>query len=105
MTSSIVASTEITHLVENVGVRQDVLCIAITDAIASIEGVNPTDLDPLNDAVDVDALAALVHSFDTAGSAEFTYEGNRIVVDDHGHLLVYDIADDRTRRSAGSRVD
>ncbi|MBX0324233.1 hypothetical protein EGH21_14435 [Halomicroarcula sp. F13] len=37
----------------------DALVVAITEAIAAKRGVDPIDLPPLNDYVDVDALASL----------------------------------------------
>lgn len=48
----------------------DALVVAITKTIAAKRGVDPMDLPPLNDYVDVDALASL---FPTGTDSETSY--------------------------------
>lgn len=61
-------------------------CIAVVMAVAEREGVEPTDLSPLADAVDPDAFATLAA---TAGvEVRFTYEGYEIAVGRAGEVRV-----------------
>lgn len=62
--------------------------IAVIRAVASKEGVDPTDLDvPLYDAVDPSALDSLFQSgFD--GHVRFTYYGYEVSVFDDGRVLL-----------------
>lgn len=48
-------------------------------AVANADGVAPTDLAPLYDTIDPDALDSLFES-DSAGTIAFTYEGHDVVV-------------------------
>lgn len=61
----------------------------VTDAVAVIHNVEPDELDPLHEAVDVDALEALVApDADRPGADEvqFVYEGLAVVVDGEGDV-------------------
>lgn len=49
----------------------DSLTLTITDALAEARGVDPIDLPPLNDYVDIDALSRLVDHTTTRQQAVF----------------------------------
>jgi hypothetical protein len=57
---------------------------AVVSAVAAHDGVDETDLPPLYDAIDPDALDALLASVQDSGSGrasvDFEYAGHRIVV-------------------------
>lgn len=64
--------------------------IAIVETIAAVSGKQPTEMPPLGNAIDVDALTALL---DTQGadrdlSISFRYQGHTITVTDSGALIV-----------------
>lgn len=59
--------------------------IAVVSAVATHRGTDPTDLPPLYEWIDPDALDALFaptrRDGDRAGRLEFTYDGHTIAVD------------------------
>jgi hypothetical protein len=65
---------------------------AVVSAVAAHDGVDETDLPPLYDAVDPDALDALLGSVRTDGpdeaSVSFEYAGHTVVVSDDGTVLL-----------------
>ena len=67
--------------------------IAVIRKVATLEGVDPTELPPLYDSIDPEALDSLLekradHSTDEAVSIEFTYGEYSIVVDSTGAIDV-----------------
>lgn len=76
----------------------------IVSAVADEKGVDPTDLEPLYNVVDTDALNSLFHSRPrvdalTAGCVQFTYEGFDVQVTASGDVTVEEATD------AGVRTD
>lgn len=70
--------------------------IALVEAVAAIEGCDPTALDPLGDTIDVDALNTVVHHSDGTRSIEvtFPYEGYRVTIRSDGAMEVLPIDPD-----------
>lgn len=68
--------------------------IAVVEAVAAREGVDPVELDrPLNDVLDPDALDRLVRSYDAQPGASpfevsFTYYGYSVTVSSSGTVRV-----------------
>lgn len=63
------------------------LSLAVVDAVAKAEGVEPTDLPtPLATAIDPDALNAVFR--DGTGRLSFDYHGYRVTVDQEGAVEV-----------------
>lgn len=64
----------------------DSICEAITSAVATAEGCSMVELDPLYEAVDVDALAGLFASGPDTDTTvvQFSYHGYELVVTDDG---------------------
>lgn len=67
--------------------------VDVLTAVADLEGVNPADLPPLRDVVDVDAIDALFDSRDDAASrgpgyVSFRYEGYSITIYHDGEFVV-----------------
>lgn len=67
--------------------------VAVARAVASLEGVHPGDLEPLNDWIDPDALDALVgprSSGDAEGAAsvEFYYLGYQVRLASDGAMTI-----------------
>lgn len=61
----------------------------VVDAIASLEGVASTDLDPVRyDAIDPDALDSLFAGSRAMGTVEFSYHGYEVVVRGDGRVEV-----------------
>lgn len=57
--------------------------------IAAEEGVEPTELPPLHDTIETDALDALFASAEHAsGRVEFTYSGYNVSIDGENHIHV-----------------
>ncbi|WP_222917131.1 HalOD1 output domain-containing protein [Natrinema sp. SYSU A 869] len=76
---------------------------AIIRSIATITGVDETDLEPLYDTVEVDALAEIVthaEQRDRSVSVSFGYEGHTVVVDGAGSIRIVD--DPPRKPSVGS---
>ncbi|QCW03036.1 HalOD1 output domain-containing protein [Natrinema pallidum] len=63
---------------------------AILRGITTITGVDETELDPLYDAVAVEALTALVEHGDRPIRVTFGYEGHTVVVDGDGSIRIVD---------------
>jgi len=60
---------------------------AVIDRIADVEGVDATELTPLYDVIDPDALDALVERSDSSGSpltVDFSYHGYDVTVTGSG---------------------
>jgi hypothetical protein len=65
--------------------------LGIVKAVAWIKGVEPTQLEPLHDVLDPDALDDVLSlEKDSARAVTFSYEGYDIHVDSHGHVVVRD---------------
>lgn len=66
--------------------ENDTATMAVIDAVAAVTGTRPTDLPPLYDAVDPEALDRLFESFDRRSSetlrVEFSYHDLTVVVRD-----------------------
>lgn len=70
---------------------------ALVEALATVEDASPTELAPLHDAVDVDALTQFVRRAAAAPrssttSVEVSLERWTVRVDSDGRLLVYEPA-------------
>lgn len=77
----------------------------IVTSIAEREQRDVADLDPpLYEAVDVDALAAVVEG-DGVREVEFSYRGYRVVVRDGGQVNVHEQAADPRSRRPNVRTD
>lgn len=66
---------------------EEELGTAIVAAVAEIPGENPSDLDPLHEHVDVDALSTVFDSVRN-GAFTFDYTGYEIEVRSTGVLMV-----------------
>lgn len=68
----------------------DAISVEIVERIASLEGVDPTDLDvPLYDVIDPDALETLVEGArDGTFEVAFSYYEYDVVVDGDGTVAV-----------------
>lgn len=60
----------------------------IISETASIEGVDPTDLPPLYNSVDPDALEQMVESLDETCTIKFDYSGYSVTVTGDGSVSV-----------------
>lgn len=78
------------------------LCGAIVDAVAAVTGNSPTELPPLHDSVDTDALERLVYGSaadrdgdrETAGvTVTFQFGGTLVKVHDEGTIVVDGVDD------------
>jgi hypothetical protein len=69
------------------------LSIAVIEAVASVTGRDPLDIEPLNRHVDPDALDALFERPDVSrtprGTISFSIENHLVVVHSAGEILVY----------------
>lgn len=72
-----------THFAET-----DELVHAIVTTIADSEGVDPTKLPPLYDAIDTDALDTLFRSSEWYGTVVFSYLGYEITAHSCGDVTV-----------------
>jgi len=78
--------------------REERTSVVIARKIASIEGDDPKELEPLYDVIDTDALDDLVHSSDSQHvTVEFEYGEYTIRVDGPGEITVL-----RTDQHTGS---
>ena len=71
----------------------DSLSVTIIDALASVEGVDPTDTDlRLYDEIDLEALDALFRRDSGAGHwrFEFSVLEYRVIVDADGHISIFE---------------
>lgn len=57
-------------------------CNAVINAVAALSGNEPHGLEPLYDAVDPDALDALVSKSSSSVYIQFTYAGYEVVIAD-----------------------
>lgn len=69
------------------------LSTLIVTALADITGDSPTDLEPLYDRIDPDALDRLFSpnpdgSLGAAGPVTFTFHGHEVTVERHGHVVI-----------------
>ncbi|WP_049889298.1 HalOD1 output domain-containing protein [Natronolimnohabitans innermongolicus] len=69
--------------------------VTVVTAVASLSGVGPLELEPLYEAVDPDALDALVrhtHRVEDTGTHElwFSYEGYDVGVRSDGRVEIHD---------------
>ena len=71
------------------------LSLTVVDAIAAHRATAPTELAPLYEIVDLEALETLVDSFSrTDGRVTFTYDDHDVTVDADGRVVVRNIAAD-----------
>lgn len=71
----------------------DALCERLASEVAAVRDVAPTELRPLHDVIDPEALAAL---FDTGSASQttgsgyvvFSWEGLEVTVCADGHILI-----------------
>lgn len=62
------------------------LAVEVVEVVADAKGVDPFDLGPLTEAIDPDALDALVSHAPGALRIEFEYEGRTVTVDANGRV-------------------
>lgn len=83
----------------------DSLCASITSAVASAEGCSVLELDPLYDAIDVSALAALFTSrrseTERSGTVTFPYHGYDVTVIIAGDYVTVILDEPSTLSSSG----
>lgn len=76
------------------GARGRTLVEAVVHSVAGIEDVEPTELDPLYESIDVDALTHLFASRNDVGdepmAITFSYHGWNVFVREDGHVRVCD---------------
>ncbi|MFC4248471.1 HalOD1 output domain-containing protein [Natribaculum luteum] len=73
--------------------RTDRPTLAVVDALARIESVDPSELSPLHDAIDTDALDRLVdhargRTPEAAFTVTFTFDGYEIEIDHPGRIRI-----------------
>lgn len=73
--------------------RTDPVSRRLVSAVATVLEVEETDLEPLTECVDPDALDALFRPRPRAGSrdggvVQFRFNGRDVVVDGRGHILI-----------------
>lgn len=75
------------------------LAVAISEALAAAEGADPWEIDPLHEAIDVDAVERLFEAGDGTGtmSLSFPVDGWNVHVYGDGSIEVYE-----ARRPTGS---
>lgn len=64
--------------------QDDSVITAVVDGVAKDKGVDPTELPPLHDTIDPDALEALIATGATDGSiffVEFEFAGRLVTID------------------------
>ena len=73
-------------MIEHEFSENETATVAVIDTVAAVTGTRPTDLPPLYEAVDPDALDSLFESFERRSSetlrVEFSYHGVTVVVRD-----------------------
>ncbi|MFB6155608.1 MAG: HalOD1 output domain-containing protein [Haloferacaceae archaeon] len=67
--------------------RSEDVVVRITEAVAASSGDDPLALPPLGNAVDVEAIEALVDD-GSLRDLTFTYHGHRVTVDGDGRVRV-----------------
>jgi len=65
----------------------------IVETVAAQTGRDPTELPPIYDAIDPDALSRFVESTDSTASLEFHYCGNIVTVSGSGAVDIAPVAD------------
>lgn len=68
------------------------LSIAAIEAVAAVSGRDPTEIEPLHESLDPDALDALFQSgreTTVDGTVSFSFADHRIVAHGDGELVVY----------------
>ncbi|WP_415380458.1 HalOD1 output domain-containing protein [Halosimplex sp. TS25] len=63
---------------------------AVIEAVAAAEGVRPTELAPLYDVVDPDALETVFAGKSSLGKVVFNYNSYEVTVDADGHVAIKD---------------
>lgn len=66
----------------------DSILISIIEATATVTETPPSQLEPLVETIDPDALATLVRSADQGVVVEFLYHGHRVAVCSEGDIVV-----------------
>ena len=77
-------------LVETQVGREQSASEAVTEVVAVATNTSPTDLPPLYDSIDPDALNDVVRSLGDEGRVVFPYFGCTVAVNGDGNLEVYD---------------
>lgn len=78
------------------GSRDDSVATAVVSSVATVAGVEPTALPPLQRSLDVDALEAVLGSArEGTATATFTYAGYRVTADSSGSIRVEETSPDR----------
>lgn len=85
--------TTITATPTTIETESELVTQTIVEAVADAKGVGPTDLEPLYNVLDTDALNSLFHSRPrvdalSAGRIQFTYEGFDVEVTASGEVTV-----------------
>jgi len=62
----------------------------VIEAVAAVEDVPPTELPPLNDEIDLEALDRLFESAVNSGLFRFTVQGWHVFVASNGRLNICD---------------
>ena len=87
------------------GLPTESLVVAVTETVAERRGVEPTDLRPIHDVIDPDALNTVFEPAGTAvrnsGRVAFTYYGYEVRIDGDGSIEVEESTDERRGESAG----
>lgn len=73
----------------------------VVERVSEAAGIDPLTLPPLYDAIEPDALDALIGSM-VQGSISFEYAGHQVAVDSHGTITV-DHNDSTTERSGSNQ--
>ena len=73
--------------------------VAVVQAMAAAEETDPSDLDPLHEAVDPDSLDRICSEAapprrDGNRTVEFTYQGRRVTVESLGFVEVHPLDDE-----------
>ncbi|WP_121820099.1 HalOD1 output domain-containing protein [Halostella salina] len=69
--------------------------LGVVEAVAEREGTDPTQLPPLQETIDADAVATLLDGADDSVAVEFTYLGHTVVVRGDGTFSVDPLGDCR----------
>ena len=62
--------------------------VAIAEAVAAVKGCDPTDIEPLGDTVDLEAIAQLLRSSSSKLRIDFTVAGHEVTVHPDESLTV-----------------
>jgi hypothetical protein len=87
------------------GVPPESLVVAVTETVAERRGVEPTDLRPLSEVINPDALNAVFEPADTAarneGRVVFPYYGYEVRVTADRAIEIADASDQRDGAAEG----